>query len=347
MSNFPMLQDPNFLPVLQTPGWKGRQHVPCACVITKEEPGDQVKLFAAFGVVDEGKNAYLTRESMASDGLSLDQVSAIAKQNLTQYVSQLEWQPVDAEGMNVLSLEGNECTSSALILEEYLAPLHQHFNSEMVFLAVPNRYSLFASDDALIFNHVIKDMYKESKEESEAALCPHVFVLQNGKIVGQATLEENNEEEKPEEELDHETLALVILSGPVSVFLMVAAADGNIDKKEIKSFLREVVKLSSKAGTPAPLKSLFQSLPSIIQPLLEQLISNGLDISILAKSVIASSQYVEKAFGKRVSKKYSQILIELATTIASASGGFLGLGPKIDKHERTVINALKKALRSR
>lgn len=340
-----MLQDPHFFPVLQTKGWKGLSQVACMCLIGKNEPTENSSIFASYGVVGEDRNAYMTKESLSREGLTLEDISNKSQENLKRHISGLEWEKVDVPNINVLCLQGDENTSSVLVLENYLSQLHSHFNSSLIHFAAPNRYTLFVSDEGLLFGQVIESIYNESLQNNEAPLSPDLYVMQDGKIVGTASLGNANEEGiEEDEEISNEDLGLIILSGPVSVFILVAAADGNIDKKELKTFLREIVIMGEKPGTPAPIKKMFQALPNVITQLIQELTSEGLNLENLCKSVIGSSHCVEQAFGKRVGKKYNQILIDIAVKIAGSSGGFLGLGSKIDKHERQVIDTLKRAL---
>ena len=72
------------------------------------------------------------------------------------------------------------------------------------------------------------------------------------------------------ESLDSDTLAEVILSGPVGVFILIAATDGEIDNKEVMSFINNMGDLGGRQEVPSQIRAMFKALPNSAKSLIDK-----------------------------------------------------------------------------
>lgn len=117
------------------------------------------------------------------------------------------------------------------------------------------------------------------------------------------------------------------------VFLLVAAADGNVDRKELKSFANILahddyqILAASMAASGVPLDQMVDVAKSYLQNPIVGLVS--------------LTQVIDASMDKTMAGAFKVALFGLARAVAEASGGFLGfLGNKIDKNESAVLDAI-------
>lgn len=127
---------------------------------------------------------------------------------------------------------------------------------------------------------------------------------------------------------------------PCLVFLMVAAADGGIDKKEIMAFgsiLRQ-----HKAVPSAIFSRILQIAQANFETFTREIMESGAQVQdhLLDLADLLGSGKIPREEAINV----AHLLCGLAQVIASASGGFLGFGPKISKKEKEVLDYLKALL---
>jgi hypothetical protein len=128
----------------------------------------------------------------------------------------------------------------------------------------------------------------------------------------------------------------LIGQAPVLAFLLVAAADGNVDKKEVASFGKTLSGLASQHEHPATAKMMQmaqQGLPEI----LPRLLSGKIEPVELMRSF---TELVERRFSQQDAQIIKTAILFTAHQIAESSGGFLGMGPKISKQEKQALGAL-------
>ena len=127
-----------------------------------------------------------------------------------------------------------------------------------------------------------------------------------------------------------------ITRSPLLVFMLVAAADGKVDKKEMQAFQKVVMTVMSSA-TPLLRDAMTRLLPKIdehLQALREAEPSE--EVERLAK--ILDTHFPQEA------KQFKEDLIGVAIQIAESSGGFMGFGSKISKDEKEAIGAIAAVL---
>ncbi|MEL7450630.1 MAG: hypothetical protein AAFN78_15560, partial [Pseudomonadota bacterium] len=124
---------------------------------------------------------------------------------------------------------------------------------------------------------------------------------------------------------------------PVVVFLIVAAADGNIDKKELKAFAKTL-------GNPdfAILTAAMQQSGCSLQELIVDAQSRMTDP---VSELTAIAELLNTRFPADAASAYKVALLMLGKAVAEASGGFLGLfGSKIDKDEKAALAVIAHVL---
>lgn len=125
-----------------------------------------------------------------------------------------------------------------------------------------------------------------------------------------------------------EELAMLTRS-PLLIFLLVAAADGKVDKKEFNEFQKVIVGVMTNA-TPLLRDAMSRLLPRMEQTFDElEDINPGEELERLA--AVLDTHYPKEA------KAFKQQLVSIAVSIAESSGGFLGFGSKISNDEKTAI----------
>lgn len=125
---------------------------------------------------------------------------------------------------------------------------------------------------------------------------------------------------------------------PVTIFLMVAASDGTIDKKEALAF-QKIVTDSVNHKSPLFQASIAAMLPKFHEHLEA---SSGSPIKVMTDLMEMRSE-VESMFPDQA-KEFFTALVELGEKVAKASGGFLGFGKKIGKGEAAALELIKVSL---
>lgn len=133
-----------------------------------------------------------------------------------------------------------------------------------------------------------------------------------------------------------------IAAAPVIVFMLVAAADGKVDARELSAFGKKLTE--SLGGSSRVMKgAAIRAVPNL-ELLVQKLTEGG--VEQMAKLLLAARQLVDEAAGRGEGHRFASALYALGESVASASGGgFFGLGNKISADERVILDGLKKLLR--
>ncbi len=128
-----------------------------------------------------------------------------------------------------------------------------------------------------------------------------------------------------------------LAKAPALVFLLVAAADGNVDKKEIAQFKKTI-----QDPDYQPLFAAMRETESDIPDLLAAIKSSGRSP---VEELAILRGILEQLMPEEAASHYKVMLLKLGKSIAEASGGFLGVfGSKIGKEEKLAIAAIAGAL---
>lgn len=127
---------------------------------------------------------------------------------------------------------------------------------------------------------------------------------------------------------------------PIAVFCVVAAADGNIDKKEVKAFQVELLKgfiIESE---------LMQKIMAHVISDFESMITRFLKQEVNAREIMEQIlQLLDGKLEADEARKFKLSMLSIGKSVAEASGGFLGMfGSKISKEEKRALAGLAQFL---
>ncbi|MFK7909726.1 MAG: hypothetical protein AB8F34_03905 [Akkermansiaceae bacterium] len=126
--------------------------------------------------------------------------------------------------------------------------------------------------------------------------------------------------------------------GPVLVFLLIAAADGEVDRKEAEAFGK--ILASNEFATTPLLRSTLAETLNQFQPLMESMLTGGKPPQLLMVEFLQALD----SYSEQESKPVRLALYGIGHAVASASGGFLGFGSKISKEEGVALDGLRMML---
>ena len=129
----------------------------------------------------------------------------------------------------------------------------------------------------------------------------------------------------------------LLVSSPILVFSLIAAADGKTDQKEWHEFLRLLESAQSPVGKP--------DLTSVVVSQVLSLDANRITEILREKNpvddLLLVAQVVTRHFRKDVATEFLQEMMELAQRIAEASGSILGFGSGVSKEEKKALATLR------
>ncbi|MEM7468370.1 MAG: DUF4299 family protein [Pseudomonadota bacterium] len=132
-----------------------------------------------------------------------------------------------------------------------------------------------------------------------------------------------------------------LIAAPAAVFLLVAAADGTIDKKEVNAFQKNVVK--SLASDNESVQELTLAGLAQFQEILGGLQQGGPELCVSLLSLVRSA--ATDKMDEESATLFCDQLYGMGEAVAKASGGgFLGFGSKISAEEQGALDLIKKAL---
>lgn len=124
----------------------------------------------------------------------------------------------------------------------------------------------------------------------------------------------------------------VLSSSPISIFCLVAGADGSIDKKEFMEFAKIILGL--KHFDHELIKAVYASTVDGIEAKFNNVIKNLETIKSYVKRV---RPILKGKVEDKVVDEFCKSLLFLGHKVASASGGFLGFGSKVSKEEKEML----------
>lgn len=132
----------------------------------------------------------------------------------------------------------------------------------------------------------------------------------------------------------------IIARSPLLVFLLVAAADGSVDKKELLQF-QKVLTAASESNCPL-FRQTLTALPQKLQEYTNKLFEAGAMswmVELIQLTGILDEKHADDA------SAFKESLYALAVQIAeSAGGGWFGFGKKVSKEEKTILDMLRATL---
>ena len=184
-------------PALKPAEWvaEARDHVALQGIYLSEEIKDHEP---AIGYVhDNPQTVAFVPSNTLSEQLSIADVHDHAMNNLERRLASIEWQELsfdprvpDLDTITGLVLVGDYFTSEAILSETIMKKAHDMLNSAMVMAIVPQRGELFVSplvsEENPEYERVVFAQFAIKKffNPEQAPISPNVFILRNGKIVG-------------------------------------------------------------------------------------------------------------------------------------------------------------------
>ncbi|MGD9170092.1 MAG: hypothetical protein PVI97_08535 [Candidatus Thiodiazotropha sp.] len=127
--------------------------------------------------------------------------------------------------------------------------------------------------------------------------------------------------------------AKVFATAPILVFLLIAAADGKIDKKEVKQFEKILIKKEYQA-----IRAMMQMADVSVNDYIQAFLSAKVDYIHELQKITAA---LDENLSKEQAAAIKLILLSLGKVIAESSGGFLGIfGSKISKEEKIALSLI-------
>jgi len=127
----------------------------------------------------------------------------------------------------------------------------------------------------------------------------------------------------------------LMLKAPVLICILIAGADGTIDKKEIREAIAHTQK-KSKEALADYLREISQDFEDKLKILIQSYPSESLQRNPVITEELSQLNAIWKKMDRRFSIMVYQMLKELATKIASSSGGILGMNTITDEEARYV-----------
>lgn len=93
-----------------------------------------------------------------------------------------QWKPIEGLGSPVLLAVGDDFTSSGLAVEKFLLKAHRYFESPRLYISAPDRHTLITAEDADRLAGLSIEYYVGAVRSRQAALCPHVFLVESGRV---------------------------------------------------------------------------------------------------------------------------------------------------------------------
>ena len=133
-----------------------------------------------------------------------------------------------------------------------------------------------------------------------------------------------------------EDIRNVLGRAPVLIFLLVAAADGQIDKKELKTFQKLIGETQYEV-----LLAMMQQAEASPSEAIQQLLADG---GNLIEHLATLTQTLNEVLPSDFASAVKGALFAFARDISQASGGFLGIfGRKMGKEEKAVLALIAQA----
>lgn len=132
------------------------------------------------------KSRYLTPQTFSDLGLSIEEMEKIGTSNWLKTHSDLPWEEIEASAEHppvMRSYSRSQAVSSILLSHGHLKGMHQHFDAESIYVAIPNRFTVLVHSDANLTAKLAEKIYHESPAES-GQLSPNIYLSKKGRIVG-------------------------------------------------------------------------------------------------------------------------------------------------------------------
>jgi len=128
----------------------------------------------------------------------------------------------------------------------------------------------------------------------------------------------------------------LMLKAPILLCILIAGADGTIDRKEIKEAINVTVKKKDKTILDSYFKEVSQDFEDKLKILLQSYPYESTQRSPILIQELSQLNPILRKLDKLFSKAFYDMLKELAEKIAGSSGGFWGM-MSVDSEEAKYI----------
>ena len=351
-----MLDDANFLPVLQRSDWaEGPRCVVRPVFVRGGGGGARSPLLVSYGVVGPGSTRFLSRASARAQELPLPQIDRAARDHLRLFPDRGEWELKRVEGERLYVRRGGSATSSLLISTTTMNKVHEGLEQSAAFVGVPDRATLVAAADPLVLGPMLEEMWHAAAGEGRDPLSRHVFMLRGGRVIGFMAREDDESAGEPHptrptakaEAATAEIKSRAMATLVCLAFVRVAAMDGNLRDEQVEALLEHAGRVSADASrspsTRRVLGHVQEHLQQLLLPLFERGIPSAGEIESRLRAGLAEAR---RAWGDADAADLGRATWEAAVRVAEASGGggWLGLGSSIGKRERAALESLRPVL---
>lgn len=294
-------------------------------------PGtDGSPLNVYYAKVTPEKNSYLTGQRFEEMGLSQAKLEESCVVNWLADHTQLDWERMEvSDGRSAaLTLRSeSDVISSILLSNGHLKGMHRHFGADVIYIAVPDRFSVLVYDDQVLLATLANKMYQDAATMgTEMTSC--VFVVEKGQVVAcdqKVALKQGMEADEQKKEEIIPAMERVI----AQVFASVSSGRGKVGEKEIVKFEERLDDTADEGETLA-----HQACAAILDD----------DFAVVTEAIERNSEMAVfetmgllSVLGEQLSEKefdsLKKITLDLAGSIAGESGGTMGFGSKISKKE--------------
>lgn len=193
--------------------------------------------------------------------------------------------------------------------------------------------AMWLSEDLLLLPQLEGEQWKEVCKKAEQYRCADIFDY--------SYLPENDTEANNEDVSDKITTADLdaLANLPIVIFVAVAGADGDIDKKEIEAFYKQLA--AGMLADQVILRAAALMTVANFQERMTQALTGQLDAH---STIMRARDLLHTKLARDEALEIKRALMQIGKKIAEASGGFLGFGSKISKQEQRALDAIRQIL---
>jgi hypothetical protein len=317
---------PFCVPLLQPYASEADHH----CVQRRFFDAAEMELTVFYALVQPEGNFYITLENFAELGMSVAQLEELCLQNWLRDHADLEWQSLPFDhGPPIMAARANSDTMAAILLSHgHLKGMHKHFGEQTLYVGIPDRFTVLVHTNPLYFAGVVEGMYGDAVKNG-SQFSRDLFCSMDGVIVATCT-----------QTLSTAAGVDLIVQMIGHIFLMVAAADGSMDKKEMQQFVQTLMNFVTHTQGMVHQASL-RLLETDLAPV-KALVST---ITVQGGFAFLSdaANRLRSGFGAEEYQTIAQALNFLASTIANASGSLFSKS-KVSEEEATALHLIATAL---
>lgn len=156
-------------------------------------------------------------------------------------------------------------------------------------------------------------------------------------VIEQKASQFQKDQKKKEREEKRRKMKALLQRLAFQIFLLIADADGEIDTKEIGGFRKFLAEREKNCSSPYT-QRIFHSTVINYTALLDSYNKKRLKKDF--RRVEIAMLYAQKCLSKNKMEAFCHDLKELASAIAEASGGFMGMGNHVCKEEKYIMRQL-------